>query len=100
MQKLLVKFPTLLLALSVLGCSSTRWTHPSLSESDFYRDRELCSQYANVQNPNTAPPYNPYLDPIQQASASSYAAGANFGRALGMQSSFNSCMYAKGYRKE
>jgi len=100
MQRHLLQITTFILALVLLGCSSTKWTHPTLGESDFFRDRELCNQYANVSNPNTAPAYNPYLDPIQQANAMSYAGGANLGRAFGIQASFNSCMSAKGYRKE
>jgi hypothetical protein len=99
MLRHLLQITTFILALGLLGCSSTKWTHPTLGESDFYKDRELCNQYANVSNPNTAPPYNPYLDPIQQANASMYAGGANLGRAIGMNAAFNSCMSAKGYRK-
>lgn len=100
MQRLQLQICAFVVAIGLFGCSSTKWTHPTLGENDFYRDRELCNQYANVSNPNTAPPYNPYLDPIQQANAMSYAGGANLGRAFGIQASFENCMLSKGYRKQ
>ena len=81
------------------GCASTKWMHPTLSESDFYRDREDCNQYALATNPNTAPAYNPSLDPFQQANAMAYSGGANLGRAIAVQSSLENCLMGKGYRK-
>ena len=89
----------LLLFISVLtsGCSST-WYHPTLTENDFYRDREICNRYAGSANPDTRQPYDPYLDPGQQAQVASFNAGSQLGRSLGLQSSFKNCMYAKGYR--
>jgi hypothetical protein len=100
MQRHLRKITIFVLSLGLLACSSTKWTHPTLGESDFYKDRDLCNQYANVSNPDTSPSYNPYLDNMQQAKASMNAGGANLGRAFGISASFNSCMSAKGYRKE
>jgi hypothetical protein len=95
-----IAYLTFLLLISfVTGCASTSWNHPTLSESDFYRDREDCNQYAQVANPVNATPYNPYLTPLQQAQAAQYNGGANLGRAFGVQSSFENCLLGKGYRK-
>ncbi len=52
---------------------------------------------AERANPSTAVPFDPRMDAMQQARASSYNAGANMGRAFGFQSYFNNCMSAKGY---
>jgi hypothetical protein len=82
------------------GCETTKWWHPTLGESDFYRDSALCNQYAAVSNPSNAPAFNPYLTPIQQANAMAYSGGADMGRAYGMSVAFQNCMLAKGYRKQ
>lgn len=100
MQRQLFQISSFILAVGVLGCSSTKWTHPTLGESDFYKDRALCEQYAQVSNPIRTQPQNPYLDQYQQVNQSASNAGAQFGRAIGMNAAFNSCMSAKGYRKE
>lgn len=92
-------FFVLVCAFLSTACTTTRWVHPTLSESDFYRDREDCNQYAQAVNPNTAPPYNPNLDPYQQANAMAYAGGANLGRAYGLMASMENCLLGKGYRK-
>jgi hypothetical protein len=83
----------------LVGGCATKWNHPNLSENDFYRDRATCNQEAQSNNPSTVIPYNPYLDPIQQAQQQSYNAGANMGTAIAIASYFNNCMMAKGYRK-
>jgi hypothetical protein len=85
------------LAISLVGCAQTKWGHPSNNEYDFNRDRAQCNLEANAANPNTASPYNPYLNPMQQANVSAYNSGANIGRAMGFQNHFNNCMMAKGY---
>jgi len=69
------------------------------SESDFYRDWEDCNQYAQSTNPSRASAYNPNLDPFQQAQAGIANGSANMARAFGVQSSFENCMFGKGYRK-
>jgi hypothetical protein len=89
----------LVLATVLVGCASTSWNHPTLSESDFYRDSEDCNQYAQATNPVRTTPYNPYLDSIQQANQSAANAGAQLGRAFGVQSSIENCLLGKGYRK-
>jgi len=99
MQRYFSQITTFILVLFLLGCSPTMWRHPTLSESDFYKDRALCEQYAEVSNPNRTQPYNPNLDGIQQANQSAYDAGANLGRAFGIKAAFDSCMSAKGYLK-
>lgn len=81
------------------GCASTNWMHPTRSESDFYRDWEDCNQYAQSTNPSRASAYNPNLDPFQQAQAGIANGSANMARAFGVQSSFENCMFGKGYRK-
>jgi hypothetical protein len=92
-QMVLFLIPTL-----ILGCGATKWSHPSLTENDFYRDRELCSRYASSVNPDRSLPFDPYLDPMQQSQVGYANAGSQFGRALGMESSFKNCMYGKGWR--
>ena len=88
----------LLILVFISGCSSTNWSHPSLTENDFYRDQEYCNRYASSVNPDRTQPFDPYLDPMQQSQAGYANAGSQFGRALGMQSSFKNCMYGKGWR--
>jgi hypothetical protein len=100
MQSQLRQISTSILVLGLLGCSSSKWTHSTLNESDFHKDRALCEEYAKVSNPDRTQQYNPYLNPNQQVNQSAANAGQQFGRAFGMQASFNNCMNAKGYRKE
>ncbi len=88
----------LLILVFISGCSSTNWSHPSLTENDFYRDQEFCNRYASSVNPDRTQPFDPYLDPMQQSQVGYANAGSQFGRALGMQSSFKNCMYGKGWR--
>jgi hypothetical protein len=79
------------------GCAAPTWHHPSNSEYDFNRDKAVCSMEAERANPSSAVPFDPRMNAMQQAQASSYNAGANMGRAFGVQNYFNSCMTAKGY---
>ena len=95
MNKFIVVIPLLLLS----ACSSTKWTHRSNTEQQFYMDRASCSNESQRNTPSTAAPYNPYLDPMQQANQNMYNAGANAGRAFGVQQYFETCMYARGYVK-
>jgi len=88
----------LFVSIWISGCGSTNWSHPSLTENDFYRDQEFCNRYASSVNPDRTQPFDPYLDPMQQSQVGYANAGSQFGRALGMQSSFKNCMYGKGYR--
>ena len=96
MKKLIYLVACLFLA----GCAGTKWSHSSNNENDFYRDRAMCSNEANLVTPNTAAPYNPYLTPMQQANQSNYNAGANFGRAVSLQTYFENCMISRGYYKQ
>jgi hypothetical protein len=93
MKKLVV----LSLAGVLAACAAPMWHHPSNNEYDFNRDKAVCSMEANRANPSTAVPYNPRLDPFQQANASIYNGTADMGRAFGVQNYFNNCMMAKGY---
>ena len=93
-----LQITTFILALGLLGCSSTKWTHTTLGESDLYKDRALCERHAEILNPNRTQPNNPYLDQNQQANQSASNTGDKFGRALEIQTAFNSCMSAKAKR--
>jgi len=97
MLKLLINF-LIVIPVLISGCAATNWSHPSLTENDFYRDLEFCNRYASSVNPDRTQPFDPYLDPMQQSQVGYANAGSQFGRALGMQSSFKNCMYGKGYR--
>ena len=81
----------------LIGCAAPMWNHPTNSEYDFNRDKAACSMEADRANPSQAAPYNPRLDPFQQANASIYNGTANMGRAFGVQNYFNNCLIAKGY---
>jgi hypothetical protein len=90
----------LLVGINLLsGCASTNWMHPSLSESDFYRDREDCNQYAQATNPVRTTPITPNLEGFQLAQAGIANGSSNMARAFGVQSSFENCLLGKGYRK-
>jgi len=91
-------FFLILIPVLISGCGSTNWSHPSLTENDFYQDREFCNRYASSVNPDRTLPYDPYLDPMQQSQVSLANGGSQLGRAFGLQSSFKNCMYGKGYR--
>jgi hypothetical protein len=78
MKKLVV----LSLAGVLAACAAPMWHHPSNNEYDFNRDKAVCSMEANRANPSTAVPYNPRLDPFQQANASIYNGTADMGRDL------------------
>ncbi len=97
--KKLFKTPLgLVLAFGLLaGCAATRWSHPRLGEADFVRDRAQCTNEASAQFPAVSAPYNPTLDPSQQAQQSFYTAGANLGRGISQSNYFDNCMMAKGY---
>lgn len=79
------------------GCAAPMWNHSTNSEFDFNRDKAICSMEADRSNPSTAVPYDPRLDPFQQANAGIYNGAANMGRAFGVQNYFQNCMTAKGY---
>lgn len=94
-----MKIFSILMLFVLSGCSTT-WMHSSNSENDFYRDQAQCSQQAQASNPITSQPFDPRLDPFQRASQDMHNAGANLGRAIGIQGNFSNCMMAKGYRKQ
>ena len=79
---------TLVLAMVLVGCASTSWNHPTLSESDFYRDREDCNQYAQATNPVRTTPITHNLEGFQLAQAGIANGSSNMARAFGVQSSF------------
>lgn len=94
---LMKKFVVLGIVGFLAGCAAPMWNHPSKSEYDFNRDKAECSMEANRANPSSALPYNPQLDPFQQASAGIHSGAANMGRAFGIQNYLNNCLTAKGY---
>jgi|LauGreDrversion4_2_1035121.scaffolds.fasta_scaffold51006_2 hypothetical protein len=94
---LMKKVVVLSLAGVMTACASPMWQHPTNNEYAFNRDKAACSMEAERANPSTAVPYNPRLDPFQQANANIYNGTANMGRAFGVQNYFTNCMTAKGY---
>lgn len=84
---------------TLCGCASPKWSHPSLTETDFNMARALCTNEANAAVPSTVVPYDPKLTPIQQSNAGMYNAGANIGRAFGVKSYFENCMFSRGFTK-
>jgi hypothetical protein len=79
------------------GCAAPMWNHSTNSEFDFNRDKAVCSMEADRANPSAAIPFDPRMDPMQRASTNMHNAGANMGRAFGVQGFFNNCMLSKGY---
>lgn len=81
----------------VTGCAAQKWNHPTSSQYDFNRDKAICSMEADRANPSRDVQFDPRMNPMQQAQASAYSAGANFGRAFALKQYFEDCMTAKGY---
>lgn len=88
-----------ILVLTLCGCASTNWSHPTLTEADFNMARAQCANEANAAVPSTVVPFDPKLTPIQQSNAGMYNAGANIGRAFGVKSYFENCMFSRGFTK-
>jgi hypothetical protein len=122
MKKFIIIFPIL------IGGCATNWEHPTASQSDFHRDRAICSNEAEVAIPRVYIPvsnsfpttYSTYNTDcsniggfisctstpsqvnnnyaIAQMNQSIAQSGENMRRGVDVNNYFRNCMFAKGYR--
>ncbi len=93
----MTKWPTMCILFALTGCGTTRWSHPNFSEYSFRQDAAICDYEAQNVTARPTQPYNPYLNPTQQANQSFANAGASFAQAFAAQSYLENCMLRKGY---
>ena len=98
MQQFKIILPLFFIS-ALVGCA-TQWGHRSATQSDFQRDAAQCNLYSQQSNPAQQPVNNPYLDNMQRAQQNIQQGSANLGVALNRISSYDNCMYAKGYYKQ
>ncbi len=89
----------ILFAGALVGCA-TQWGHNTATQSDFQRDAAQCNLYSQQLNPAQQPANNPYLTDLQRINQNIQQSGANAGVALNRLSTYENCMYAKGYYKQ
>lgn len=98
-MQLFKKIITILLTGALVGCA-TQWGHNTATQSDFQRDAAQCNLYSQQLNPAQQPANNPYLTDLQRINQNIQQSGANAGVALNRLSTYENCMYAKGYYKQ
>jgi len=93
-------------ALALLSaCTEQVWTKPGASTRDFYTDRAMCYQSANVRYPtpqptgyNTTANCSSYSTCSGTATQDTASVGANLAATIGRNADFHSCMQGMGWR--